>query len=113
MEKLQISISGLDKELIFYNYHLPLRPRCRKSDGVDKYKKKLKAKVICLTLKHKYIVLIGVLCLFIVVLQAQIRPKQLRNEILQTQLTPMKSVQKVKKAKKVKPVPTYKPLAPV
>ena len=91
---------------------MPLRPRCRKSDGVEKYKKILKAKVVYLTFKHKYIVLIGVLCLFIVILQAQIRPKQLRNEILQTQLAPIKSVQKVKKVKKVKPVPTYKPLAP-
>ncbi len=34
---------------------------------------------------HKHIVILGVLCLFIVVIQGQIRPKQLRNEVLQSQ----------------------------
>jgi len=58
-----------------------------------------------------------VLCLFIVVLQAQIRPKQLRNEVLQSQAPP-KPVQKTKKGKKSantfgKPFSPMKPLAPI
>jgi lipopolysaccharide export system protein LptA len=58
-----------------------------------------------------------VLCLFIVALQAQIRPKQLRKEVLQSQAPP-KPVQKGKKGKKSantfgKPFSPMKPLAPI
>lgn len=47
---------------------------------------------------HKHIVIFGVLCLFIVVIQGQIRPKQLRKEVLQSQM-PVKSAPKKSKAK--------------
>ena len=66
---------------------------------------------------HRHIVFFGVLCLFIVVLQAQIRPKQLRKEVLQSQ-TPVKQTPKAKKGKKKtnlfgKPLSPMKPLAPI
>lgn len=66
--------------------------------------------------KHRHVVFFGVLCLFIVVLQAQIRPKQLRKEVLQSQ-SPA-PVQKAKKGKKSantfgKPLSPNKPLAPI
>jgi lipopolysaccharide export system protein LptA len=66
---------------------------------------------------HRHIVFFGVLCLFIVVLQAQIRPKQLRKEVLQSQ-TPVKQTPKEKKGKKKtnlfgKPLSPMKPLAPI
>ncbi len=48
---------------------------------------------------HKHIVILGVLCLFIALIQGQIRPKQLRNEVLQSQ-QPKKMV--VKKGAKSK-----------
>jgi len=59
----------------------------------------------------KHIVLIGVLCLFIVVLQAQIRPKQLRKEVLMSQ-SPKKAV--VKTTRKSRPIfnQSSKQLAP-
>jgi len=51
---------------------------------------------------YKHIVLFGVLCLFIVVLQAQqIRPKQLRKEVLQSQ-SPKKAI--VRSTKKARPL---------
>jgi lipopolysaccharide export system protein LptA len=55
-----------------------------------------------------------VLCFFIAGLEAQIRPRQLRNEVLQSQLGFQKPVKKAKKAKKGR-IFSYntKPLAPV
>lgn len=63
--------------------------------------------------KNRHIVLFGVLCLFIVVLQAQIRPKQLRKEVLESQ-NPQKSIHNRgrKAAKRVKFITVHKPLAP-
>lgn len=52
------------------------------------------------TINYRHIVLYGVLCLFIVVLHAQIRPKQLRLEVLQSQAGIVKKP--VVKAKKVR-----------
>jgi lipopolysaccharide export system protein LptA len=49
---------------------------------------------------YKHTILFGVLCLFIVVLQAQIRPKQLRNEVLQSQF-PKKQINKSTKRVRV------------
>ena len=65
---------------------------------------------------YRHIVLFGVLCLFIVVLQAQIRPKQLRNEVLLSQ-NPHRQITKSTKAsrqqaRKVKVLADRKPLAP-
>jgi len=65
----------------------------------------------------KHIVFFGVLCLFIVALQAQIRPKQLRKEVLLSQ-SPTKPVQKGKKGRKGgntfgQPFSPMKPLAPI
>jgi len=60
-----------------------------------------------------HIVFIGVLCLFITTLQAQFRPKQLRNEVLKSFAAPAKSVKKAKKARRVKVVIPAKPLAQV
>lgn len=64
----------------------------------------------------RHIVFLGVLCLFIVILQAQIHPKQLRNEILQSQnpipkTTPKKA--KVKINRTPKPLAVPAPLAPI
>lgn len=69
---------------------------------------------------NKHIVLFGVLCLFIVVLQAQMRPKQLRKEVLQSQ-APQKAISKPSKraglfgiTKKLPPkqlAPTVNPLS--
>jgi len=61
-----------------------------------------------LTLRH--IIFYGVLFLFIVALQAQIRPKQLRNEVLQS-MEPPKPAKKVK-GKRI-PLPVFKPLSPI
>lgn len=54
------------------------------------------------TFIHKHIVLFGVLCLFIIVAQAQIRPKQLRKEVLQSMnpVKPKANPIKTKTAKK-------------
>lgn len=65
---------------------------------------------------NRHIVLFGVLCLFIVVLQAQIRPKQLRKEVLLSQ-DPQRQITKSTKksrqeARKVKVLAERKPLAP-
>jgi len=67
------------------------------------------------TTSYRHIVLFGVLCLFMVVLQAQIRPKQLRKEVLQSQKAPVKSKVKGKKVKAVKtnPIATPAPLATI
>lgn len=64
----------------------------------------------------RHIVFLGVLCLFIVMLQAQIRPKQLRNEILQSQnplpkTTPKKA--KIKVNRTPRPLSVPAPLAPI
>jgi len=64
----------------------------------------------------RHIVLFGVLCLFIVVLQGQIRPKQLRKEVLQSQ-SPQKASIKPSRtarlaARKAKVAAEHKPLAP-
>ena len=65
---------------------------------------------------NRHILLLGVLCLFIVVLQAQIHPKQLRNEVLQSQNPQKQAVKSTKKtrqaAKKLKVMAERKPLAP-
>lgn len=61
-------------------------------------------------LTHRHIIFFGVLCLFIVALQAQIRPKQLRNEVLQS-MAPPKPAKKVK-GKRI-PLPVFKPLSPI
>jgi len=67
--------------------------------------------------KQKHILLLGVLSLFIVVLQAQIRPKQLRNEVNQSRNASVKTVSKSTKGKsarqKGKKQPDIKPLAPI
>jgi len=67
--------------------------------------------------KRRHIVLFGVLCLFIVVLQAQIRPRQLRNEVNQSQHASVKQVTKSTKGKsarkKGKNQPDLKPVAPI
>ena len=62
------------------------------------------------TLTHRHIIFYGVLCLFIVALQAQIRPKQLRNEVLQS-MAPPKPAKKAK-GKRI-PLPVFKPLTPI
>ena len=67
---------------------------------------------------YRHIAIFGVLCLFIIVLQAQIRPKQLRNEVLQSQNpTPKPTTTKKGKgkptAKPIKPMAAPKPLAPI
>lgn len=62
-------------------------------------------------LNHKHIVIFGVLCLFIALVQAQIRPKQLRNEIMQSQL-PAKPKTNGKKAKP-KQEKINQPIAPL
>jgi len=68
--------------------------------------------------KNKHIVLFGVLCLFLVVIQAQqIRPKQLRKEVLQSQFPQKAVVKSTRKsrqaaAKTAKANAERKPLAP-
>jgi len=62
----------------------------------------------------RHIVLFGVLCLFIVVLEAQIRPKQLRKEVIQSQ-NPQKIIPSKKSraaSKKARIANERKPLAP-
>jgi lipopolysaccharide export system protein LptA len=64
----------------------------------------------------RHIVLIGVLCLFGGIFHAQIKPRQLRNEILQTQNPERKKdLNKIKnkRSRKVSPLPTPQPLAPI
>ncbi|MDP4240431.1 MAG: OstA-like protein [Bacteroidota bacterium] len=63
--------------------------------------------------KSRHIVLFGVLCLFIIILQAQIRPKQLRKEVLQSQ-APQKVITKKrgKPSPKTKVILEHKPIAP-
>ncbi len=65
--------------------------------------------------RHKHIVILGVLCLFIVSsLQAQqLQPKQLRKQVLQS-ISPTKPIEKpTKKGKIRKQLPVFKPLAPI
>jgi lipopolysaccharide export system protein LptA len=64
----------------------------------------------------RHIALFGVLCLFIGILHAQqIKPRQLRNEVLQSQNPVQKSPAKKngKKVRTLKPMPAPKPLAPI
>jgi len=67
--------------------------------------------------KSKHIVLFGVLCLFIIVIQAQIRPKQLRSEVLQSMNPvpqPIKQQTKSKRVTKIyTTIQTFPPLAPI
>jgi len=74
---------------------------------VDKYLKKnliyqlensLKSKLQNNTLKHKHIVIFGVLCLFIAFVQDQIHPRQLRNQVLQS-MNPVKPQTKATKTR--------------
>ena len=64
---------------------------------------------------YRHIVLFGVLCLFMVALQAQIKPKQLRKEVMQS-ISPAKPATKAVKgkaaSKKRKALPVFKSLAP-
>ena len=66
--------------------------------------------------KYKHIVLFGVLCLFITVIHAQIYPKQLRQEVLQS-MNPVKPSIKTSKSKtsanRIKPAPPQSQLTPV
>lgn len=63
-------------------------------------------------INHRHIVIFGVLCLFIVVIQGQIRPKQLRKEILQSQM-PAKPNKKVTRVKVARQKQDEKPLVPM
>lgn len=74
----------------------------------------MKSKFRNTQIKHKHIVIFGVLCLFIVALQGQMRPKQLRKEVMQSQM-PLKPITKLKtksKPNKKSSIPAVKPLAP-
>lgn len=62
-------------------------------------------------INYRHIVLFGVLCLFMVVLKAQIKPKQLRKEVLQSQKSPAKVLVKGRKSAQPKPFGTPAPLA--
>ena len=63
---------------------------------------------------HKHIVIFGVLCLFIVVIQGQIHPKQLRKEIMQSQMPAKPSAKQLKlKAKLNKKSQVQKTLTPM
>ncbi len=63
----------------------------------------------------KHIIFIGVLCLFIPTLTAQIQPRQLRKEVLKSQ-NPQQQEKKTTKGKKkatAKDMQDFKPLAPI
>lgn len=61
----------------------------------------------------KYLVVFAVLCLFLIGVKAQFRPKQLRNEVLQSQLPQPKPTVKAKKVRFAKRLSTTpKQLAP-
>ena len=66
-------------------------------------------------INHKHIVLFSVLCMFIVVIKAQIHPKQLRKEVLQS-MNPVKPQAKSAKTKtfgkRIIPSPVQTQLAP-
>ena len=66
-----------------------------------------------MVVKYKHIVVFGMLCLFMAVLHAQIKPKQLRKEILKSQKSPSKIDAKSTKSKTAKPVINPKPLATI
>ena len=74
--------------------------------------------ILKIIIKHKHIVLIGVLCLFISGLQAQFLPKQLRNEVLQSQMPAKKVIKSTRKSRNAirneekKQIQEPKPLAP-
>ena len=62
-------------------------------------------------INHRHIVVFGVLCLFIAVIHGQqIRPKQLRKEIMQNQM-PAKPVKKVSRQRSIQQA--QKPLVPM
>ena len=63
-------------------------------------------------INHRHIVIFGVLCLFIVVIQGQIRPKQLRKEVLQSQM-PAKPNKKASRLKVARQKQDEKPLVPM
>ena len=63
-------------------------------------------------INHRHIVIFGVLCLFIVVIQGQIRPKQLRKEVLQSQM-PAKPNKKASRVKVARQKQDEKPLVPM
>lgn len=65
------------------------------------------------TIKHRHIVLFGVLCLFMVALQAQFQPKLLRQEVLQSQTPAKPNPKTTKKRVNSKVLPQFKPLAPI
>ncbi len=66
---------------------------------------------------YRHIAIVGVLCFFIATMQAQVRPKQLRNEILQSQNPTQKSISNKAKNKKVRQqaqsINPMTPLAPI
>ena len=62
--------------------------------------------------KRKHTLILGVLCLFIAV-HAQLRPKQLRNEIINSQIVPLKPSIKAKKSSTSSFNTTKKPIATV
>ena len=66
---------------------------------------------------YRHIAIVGVLCFFIGSMQAQLRPKQLRNEILQSQNPTPKNTGNKNTNKKVRqqgrPVNPMTPLAPI
>jgi len=71
-------------------------------------------KTLVAILTHKHIVFIGVLCLFLVSVSSQIKPKQLRQEVLKSQ-APIIAPTKAKSGKtsqKSKTIAEPKPLAP-
>jgi lipopolysaccharide export system protein LptA len=61
---------------------------------------------------NKHIIFYGVLCFFITNVQGQFRPRQLRNEVLQS-ISPTKPTPKSTKKQKRAPLPIFKPLAPI
>ncbi len=73
----------------------------------------LKTKLKKYLTEYNHIALLCVLCLFVIVLQAQILPRQLRKEILQNQILLVKPPAKAIKVKKESAMPTPKPLAPI
>jgi len=64
---------------------------------------------------YRHILIFGVLCLFIGVIDAQIRPRQLRNQILQSQNPAKPTPQKGAKKQRAKSIRASKPgpLAPI
>ena len=69
-----------------------------KTELIYQLENSLKYKLKNNTLKHKHIVIFGVLCLFMVYVQAQIHPRQLRNQVLQS-MNPVKPQTKATKTR--------------